>query len=242
MTGTSYFININDRPIEVKIAKSPGRNIRMTYKDGKGRISIPRGTSQAAMEGAVTSMNKWLNELSLKKPHLFKHALSGALEGNQIKILDREYELIILANRTGTTIRGKKNSNQLIFDIPQSIMNDTEAKQKYIPSVISKMFAAEMEERIHSINGRTIQGKLGNVTLRSASSRWGSCTGRNDIMISNRLLLAPNNILDHVIIHELAHIVHKDHSIRFWRLVAAHDDSMKAHHNWLKVHGSTLLY
>ena len=54
MTGTSYFININDRPIEVKIAKSPGRNIRMTYKDGKGRISIPRGTSQAAMEAAVT--------------------------------------------------------------------------------------------------------------------------------------------------------------------------------------------
>ena len=37
MTGTSYFININDRPIEVKIAKSPGRSIRMTYKDGKGR-------------------------------------------------------------------------------------------------------------------------------------------------------------------------------------------------------------
>jgi predicted metal-dependent hydrolase len=176
-----------------------------------------------AMEAAVTSMNKWLNELALKKPHLFKHALSGALEGNQIKILDREYELIILANRTGTTIRGKKNSNQLIFDIPQSIMHDTEAKQKYIPSVISKMFAAEMEERIHSINGRTIQGKLGNVTLRSASSRWGSCTGRNDIMISNRLLLAPTDILDHVIIHELAHIVHKDHSIKFWRLVAAHD-------------------
>ncbi|MBK6375113.1 MAG: hypothetical protein IPF67_18970 [Saprospiraceae bacterium] len=85
MTGTSYFININDRPIEVKIAKSPGRNIRMTYKDGKGRISIPRGTSQAAMEAAVTSMNKWLNELALKKPHLFKHALSGLWKEIKLK-------------------------------------------------------------------------------------------------------------------------------------------------------------
>ncbi len=242
MLGTSYFININGVDVEIKIAKSTGRNIRMSYRDMKGRISIPRGTSQQSVETTKTSMNKWLRELSLKKPHLFAHRGPGALESTAIDLIGKTYELVININITNSRIRGKKKDGRIIIELPLQIVNDLSARKKYVPRILSKLFATEIADRIHEINDRTIRGKVGKVTIRSAASRWGSCTGKNDIMISNRLLLAPIEILDHVIVHELAHTVYKDHSIRFWRLVAAHDSAMRQHHHWLKINGASLNY
>jgi len=242
MTGTNYTININGSDILVSIAASKGYNIRMSLRDGKGRISIPRGTSVKAMEEAVVSMNKWLRELAQKKPHLFIQTNEGALSKPTIELLGQSYQLIIRVNDTTRTIRGKRKDGILLIELPPQIINDLKAHRQYIPKLLSRMFAREIEQRIQDINKRTINGKLGKVTLRSVVSRWGSCTVDNDIMISNRLLLAPTDILDHVIIHELAHIVHKDHSMRFWRVVAQHDSKMKAHHHWLKVHGGKLQF
>lgn len=242
MIGTSYVLNINGADIEIKIARSTGRNVRMSFRDMKGRISIPRGTSQRSVETARTSMDKWLRELSVKKPHLFAHKGPGALEGATIDLVGVTYELYINTNTTNSRIRGKRKDGRIIIELPPQIVNDTASRQKYIPRLLSKLFASEIEQRIQLINERTIKGKLGKVTLRSAASRWGSCTGKNDIMISNRLLLAPVDILDHVIVHELAHTIHKDHSIRFWRLVAEHDSQMRRHHHWLKINGAALSY
>lgn len=242
MIGTTYTINIHGALIEVKIAKSSGYNIRMSLRDGKGRITIPRGTSSKDIDESIISMNKWLLELARKKPHLFIQNEKSVLSESSISLLGRNYELIIQPNHTTGTIRGKRKDGVLLIEVPPRIINDTKAHREYIPKLLSRMFAKEIEQRVQNINHSTINGKLGKVTLRSVTSRWGSCTAINDIMLSNRLLLAPVEILDHVIIHELAHIVHKDHSMRFWRLVAQHDKNMKANHHWLKVHGGKLQF
>ncbi len=57
------------------------------------------------------------------------------------------------------------------------------------------------------------------VTIRAARTKWGSCTGRNDISLSLYLMTLPEHLRDFVIIHELCHTVHHDHSPRFHALV-----------------------
>lgn len=59
----------------------------------------------------------------------------------------------------------------------------------------------------------------GRVTIRAARTKWGSCTGRNDISLSLYLMTLPGHLRDFVIIHELCHTVHHDHSPRFHALV-----------------------
>ncbi len=59
----------------------------------------------------------------------------------------------------------------------------------------------------------------GKVTVRAARTKWGSCTGRNDISLSLYLMTLPEHLRDYVIIHELCHTVHHDHSPRFHALV-----------------------
>ncbi|MBX2936517.1 MAG: M48 family metallopeptidase [Saprospiraceae bacterium] len=79
-------------------------------------------------------------------------------------------------------------------------------------------------------------------TLRNDVSHRGSCISQNNIILSNRLLLAPLETPDQVIIHELAHTVHTDHSFKFRRLVLQHDPDMRHHHPGSKQYGNTLVF
>jgi predicted metal-dependent hydrolase len=81
----------------------------------------------------------------------------------------------------------------------------------------------------------------GRVTIRQARSRWGSCNATGDLSFNWRLALAPEPILRHVVVHELAHLVHRDHSRRFWTVVEANDRATPACRAFLRRHGAELL-
>ncbi len=59
-----------------------------------------------------------------------------------------------------------------------------------------------------------------SVKITSAKTRFGSCSGKNGICFSYRLMMYPKEAIDYVVVHELAHIKHHDHSTSFWSLVA----------------------
>lgn len=75
-----------------------------------------------------------------------------------------------------------------------------------------------------------------SLTVGSAKTRWGSCSGKNDIRYSFRLLYAPILIIDYVVVHELTHIRHKNHSRAFWTEVERYIPDWKSRRAWLKSH------
>lgn len=76
--------------------------------------------------------------------------------------------------------------------------------------------------------------------IADTRSQWGSCKRTGEISLSWRLLLAPTEVLRYVVIHELCHLAHQDHSPAFWRLVASHCPSYEGSQQWLRQHGSGL--
>ncbi|MEL6517266.1 MAG: SprT family zinc-dependent metalloprotease [Pseudomonadota bacterium] len=78
------------------------------------------------------------------------------------------------------------------------------------------------------------------LTLRDTRSRWGSCTSQGNLMYSWRLVMAPPAVLDYVAAHEVAHLVHMDHSPRFWSVVADRCPDWRVHRDWLRIHGAGL--
>jgi predicted metal-dependent hydrolase len=80
----------------------------------------------------------------------------------------------------------------------------------------------------------------GRITLRDPRSRWGSCTSRGDLMFSWRLAMAPPDVLDYVVAHEVAHLVEMNHSARFWAVVARLRPDHAASQAWLKRRGAEL--
>ncbi len=78
------------------------------------------------------------------------------------------------------------------------------------------------------------------VAVRDTVSRWGSCSSTGRLSFSWRLILAPPYVLDYLAAHEVAHMVHMNHSPKFWTLVGRVSPDVKRAEAWLRAHGASL--
>lgn len=81
----------------------------------------------------------------------------------------------------------------------------------------------------------------GPIRVKRMRTRWGSCGAQNAINLNWLLTFAPPTVLEYVVVHELCHIRHRDHSARFWSLVAEHLPDYANQRTWLKTHGHGLM-
>ncbi|MDX7950682.1 M48 family metallopeptidase, partial [Lichenihabitans sp. Uapishka_5] len=85
-----------------------------------------------------------------------------------------------------------------------------------------------------------VKRPVAGLTLRDTRSRWGSCTARGRLNFSWRLILAPPGVLDYLAAHEVAHLVHMNHSDRFWALARELAPQIDEAEAWLRQHGAKL--
>ena len=102
-----------------------------------------------------------------------------------------------------------------------------DAAKDYIPKRV---------EYYHQFTGGTYQ----KITIRDQKTRWGSCSSTGTLSFSFRLMMAPPRVLDYVVVHELCHLTHMNHSKEFWKMVEDILPDYKEHRKWLKENGNTL--
>ncbi len=80
-----------------------------------------------------------------------------------------------------------------------------------------------------------------SIQLRRYTARWGSCNTRGNIQLNWLLIQAPLPVIDYVIVHELCHLQHMNHSADFWHLVEQLNPDYRQHRDWLKQNGQQLM-
>jgi len=80
------------------------------------------------------------------------------------------------------------------------------------------------------------------IYVRALRRKWGSCWPGGSLSFSVHLIMAPPEVLDYVVVHELAHLKERNHSPRFWALVAAYHPELKVRRAWLRTHGPWLAF
>jgi len=103
-----------------------------------------------------------------------------------------------------------------------------------------------IEKRINEIAEQN-NLKFNNLKITSAKTRWGSCTSQKNINFTYRLAMAPIKTIDYVIVHELSHLKHMNHSKAFWNLVeemmkGLYPWDYKIHKKWLTDNGNKLIF
>lgn len=116
---------------------------------------------------------------------------------------------------------------------------------EHLPRRLRDWLIAELRQelvpRVHA-KAERVERPVKRITLRDSRSRWGSCGPDGGLSFSWRLVFAPPAVLDYLVAHEVAHLVHLNHSQRFWALARALcDGPMEAPQTWLKANGETLL-
>lgn len=98
---------------------------------------------------------------------------------------------------------------------------------------------AEIREKIPLYAAR-IGVKPRQVTIKSLKSRWGSCSINGRISLAWNIIMAPENVLDYLLVHELCHLVHHNHSVQYWSLVGSILPDHRQRRKWLRENGARL--
>ena len=84
--------------------------------------------------------------------------------------------------------------------------------------------------------------KFRNYSIRSYKLRLGSCSNKSNLSFNWKLIMMPEEIIDYVIIHELCHIIHFNHSRSFWNEVSEHCPDFKLHKKWIRKNMGLLVW
>ncbi len=118
--------------------------------------------------------------------------------------------------------------------------------KKYLNDGRAKMIVWYKQKALEKITARTnwysqISGwKFKSISITNAESRWGSRGPSGSINFTWKLIMAPLDVIDYVVVHELAHITEKNHSMRFWNKVKTILPDYKSRQRWLKENRNNL--
>jgi len=80
----------------------------------------------------------------------------------------------------------------------------------------------------------------GRLYVMAQRTKWAGCSAKGNLSFNWRLIMAPPEVMDYIIVHELAHLIERDHSTRFWFIVASHCPDYHRYKEWLRWHGEEL--
>jgi hypothetical protein len=117
------------------------------------------------------------------------------------------------------------------------------SSEKYIKTYLESWYKQQARkiivERVHLYS--ELSGlKFNSISLMSATTRWGSCSSQRNLNFNWKLIMAPLEVIDYVVSHELAHLAELNHSRDFWERVRKMFPIYRQYRTWLKRHGHTL--
>jgi predicted metal-dependent hydrolase len=219
-----------DLPIH-RLVYSRRRTLALIVQaDGMLEVRAPRGTSQAVIQKFVHANRPWIEKKqaqALKRP---RPPLRAFRQGETFPLLGNEYPLrLVERKRPALTFEDG-------FQLSRSAL--PRAGQAF--TAFYKQEAARvLAERVQLYAAR--HGfQVQKIRISSARTRWGSCSARGTLSFTWRLVMAPLEVIDYVVVHELVHLRVRNHSKAFWAAVAEIMPSYKQPRLWLKRHGHTL--
>ncbi|XMB67290.1 SprT family zinc-dependent metalloprotease [Mycoplasmatota bacterium zrk1] len=210
--------------IVYEIKRSDRKTLSITI-DNKGSILVkaPRKVSFQVIDNLVNSKEEWirkkLNEISNRNElHKRKEFVSGE-------------EFLFLGNTYLLDIRDVANIyiDDKYIVLPKAFLdNPVQKMSSWYMKCARKIFT----DRTNEI-GNMLGYSYKSVGISSAKKRWGSCSSVGKINFTWRLVMAPQEIIDYVIVHELVHLVHHNHSKKYWQTVERIMPDYRKRKEWL---------
>lgn len=206
---------------KVRIVRSlRARRLSITVKPGgEVRLTIPRGVTEQEALRFLESKKEWIDKARAR--------LAGRQRSKEVIDVpySTKFHRLELTAANTLTAAFKVSDGAMRITYPAGADIASESIQNVIRQAIEEAWRLEAKRylpgRVTEIAAR-LGFKHGNVAIRNSRTRWGSCSGTNNISLSLHLMKLPYELIDYIIIHELCHTVHKNHGVKFHALLDKH--------------------
>jgi len=229
-------VRAGDRRIEYILIQSVRKSVLLqALPEGETRVYAPKQMRLRDVDELVRGSADRIAQLHEKLDRKLDEDRKArpVSEGSMISVEGEMYALRLHEGR----IRAETADGEIHLWLPEP------RAEENVRAALKAALSARALERIRERLGvyhPAIGGEYGRVAVRDQRSRWGSCSSKSNLNFNWKLIMAPPQVLDYVVIHELCHLHEFNHSPRFWRLVETQMPDYEVWKKWLKVHGDEL--
>ena len=206
------------------------KTISILIKDGNVEVKAPFNLKQKEIDSFILKKEKWIKNKILFQKSIKKLPKKKFIDGEVFKLLGKD--LILKLNISDTKKTYIKN-DYIFLDLKNNTKNNKEKIKREL-----ELFFRSFSERILKektlIESKKMNLKVKEIKVRSYKNRWGSCSSNGNISYNWKLIMAPERIINYVIIHELCHLIHFNHSSDYWWEVSKELPNYKESKEWLK--------
>jgi predicted metal-dependent hydrolase len=231
-----FEITVQGENVPVKIFFEPRFNNRATVNRNGIILRISDKAQKEEQRKQIDTLLKWAKERLGDKPELLDSLQQRKYVNGEILRVG-SYEFVIsVCYHDAAKSTAKIFRNNIVISLAKGLTKDAEANacSYLVAKCLCKFFVPVVTQRLHELNSMYFKKSLNSVKMKYATSFWGHCSSSGNIVISVRLMFAPPRTIDYVLIHELAHLVHHDHSSRFWKVVEQVMPDYKNHEKHLQ--------
>lgn len=203
-------------------------------QEGKVSLIVPRHVSHQYVQELLTKKTPWIKKKLLLQRQGPRIRPKKYITGESISYLGKNYPLRLEAAASSWV---KLIGGRFVVGSPQPFQPDG------IKVDLTDWFIAHAEARLTEkveYYSRILDVSPSAVIIKTFKARWGSCSNRGKIQFNWKIIIAPNRIIDYVVVHELCHLRHLNHSPAFWHSVEQVIPDYRESNHWLRTNGHSL--
>ena len=237
------YLEIGNTKVEYELVSSDRRKtIELVIDFNKGfTVKAPKGMSKEEIIKNLHRKEKWIiNNLDKMSNILKNETIKEFVSGEKFLLRGRRYPLKVLKSKNKLPSLEFKKSKFFATVPPQ-------LEEKQYGILLRPLFIKFYKQRAEKIINERIKKYLPyfkkepkNIIVTELKNKWGSCSKNNQIRYNWRIILAKTSIIDYVIVHELSHMAHKNHSDKFWKEVQRILPDYEKRKDWLRENSEVL--
>ncbi len=225
---------------EYDVIRSQRKTVTITVNlAGEVKVKAPYETPNQIIIEILNNKAAWVISKQQEMEQKSKSAVKREfIQGGSFPILGRSYPLNIRLNTELDRASIELATDQINLETPSL---DTNLIKRILEIWYRGIARAHIIACINKY-GPVLNVSPNRITIKEQKTRWGSCSSKGNLNFNWRLVMAPPMIIEYVVVHELCHLIHHNHSRDFWNLVESILPDYKECRRWLKNNGSGLTW
>lgn len=222
----------NDQPVQVIRRIRRRKTVAVQVRNGQVFIIVPHDLPLVEIKRIIAQKARWITR-KLQQNRLKPPGTKEYVTGERFWFLGQSYRLQLVAGNNQTVVR---------MDDCILVTTATQAPQEVRAALVAwyqDQAKLELPRRVHCYADK-MQVQATSVVIKTYRARWGTCYADGRIALNWKIIMAPDTVIDYVVVHELCHLVHFNHSRAFWQLVQQYQPDYQAAKAWLKAHAEQI--
>lgn len=238
-------IRLKDQKYEFKIIRSSRKTIGIIINaDQELIVRSPEKISLRKIKSLLKEKEDWILK-KLKKMAEIKAppAARDFISGEPLLYLGREYKLKIIAELNLKEMEVELDQQNFIIKYPAELENNKEQRKTVVREILISWYRSQAEEEIYkliNVHKKNLNVEPNNVVIKKQRKRWGSCSTKRNLNFNWKIIMAPAAVIEYLVVHELVHLIHPNHSKDFWQAVEKLIPDYQEKKEWLRINGRRL--